>query len=94
MSVASSCDDMSVQPKGNVRSPGRLVVVTGLPGTGKTRLGKKLATSMPAIRLCPDDWMMASGIDLWTKLSGAGVSMSPDWTCHRASATASRSRRS
>ncbi len=65
MSVASSCDDMSVQPEVNVRSLGRLVVVTGLPGSGKTRLGKKLATSMPAIRLCPDDWMMASGIDLW-----------------------------
>ncbi len=68
MSVASSCDDMSVQPEGNVRSLGRLVVVTGLPGSGKTRLGKKLATSMPAIRLCPDDWMMASGIDLWNEV--------------------------
>lgn len=50
---------------GNARPPGRLVIVTGLPGSGKTTLATELAASMPAIRLCPDDWMMASGIDLW-----------------------------
>jgi predicted kinase len=44
---------------------GRLVVVTGLPGSGKTTLAIALADSMPACRMCPDDWMMASGIDLW-----------------------------
>ncbi|HUF33946.1 MAG TPA: ATP-binding protein [Acidimicrobiales bacterium] len=44
---------------------GRLVVITGLPGSGKTSLALELAASMPAARMCPDDWMMASGIDLW-----------------------------
>lgn len=44
---------------------GRLVVITGLPGSGKTTLARELAASMPAARMCPDDWMMASGIDLW-----------------------------
>lgn len=44
---------------------GRLVVITGLPGSGKTTLGLELAASMPAARMCPDDWMMVSGIDLW-----------------------------
>jgi predicted kinase len=44
---------------------GRLVVVTGLPGSGKTDLAVGLAASMPAARMCPDDWMMAAGIDLW-----------------------------
>jgi predicted kinase len=44
---------------------GRLVVITGLPGSGKTTLATTLADSMPARRMCPDDWMMASGIDLW-----------------------------
>lgn len=44
---------------------GRLVVITGLPGSGKTTLALELAASMPAARMCPDDWMMASGIDLW-----------------------------
>jgi predicted kinase len=45
--------------------PGRLLVITGLPGSGKTTLATELAASMPACRMCPDDWMMASGIDLW-----------------------------
>jgi len=44
---------------------GRLVVITGLPGSGKTTLAAALADSMPACRMCPDDWMRASGIDLW-----------------------------
>ena len=41
------------------------MVITGLPGSGKTTLARELAGSMPAVRMCPDDWMMASGIDLW-----------------------------
>ena len=44
---------------------GRLVVITGLPGSGKTTLAIELAASMGAARMCPDDWMMSSGIDLW-----------------------------
>ena len=44
---------------------GRLLVLTGLPGSGKTTLATQLAASLPACRMCPDDWMMASGIDLW-----------------------------
>lgn len=47
------------------RTPGRLIVITGLPGSGKTTLATELAMSMRACRMCPDDWMMASGIDLW-----------------------------
>lgn len=46
-------------------SRARLVVITGLPGSGKTTLAKNLAPALTAIRMCPDDWMMAAGIDLW-----------------------------
>lgn len=52
-------------------SAGRLVVVTGLPGSGKTTVATELAESMPACRMCPDDWMMASGIDLWDESARA-----------------------
>ncbi len=44
---------------------GRLIVVTGLPGSGKTTLSCDLAERMGAARMCPDDWMTASGVDLW-----------------------------
>jgi predicted kinase len=55
------------------RSPGRLVVITGLPGSGKTTLATELAASMPAYRMCPDDWMVASGIDLWDESARARI---------------------
>lgn len=55
------------------RSPGRLIVIAGLPGSGKTTLATDLATSMPACRMCPDDWMMASGIDLWASSARARI---------------------
>lgn len=53
--------------------PGRLVVITGLPGSGKTTLAVALAGSMPACRMCPDDWMMASGINLWDESARAQI---------------------
>lgn len=55
----------------STRPPGRLVVITGLPGGGKTTLATELAASMPACRMCPDDWMIASGIDLWDEAARA-----------------------
>lgn len=45
---------------------GRLVILCGLPGAGKTTHAKALAAKIPgAVRFCPDDWMGAAGIDLW-----------------------------
>lgn len=51
----------------------RLVVITGLPGSGKTTLATKLAPALNAVRMCPDDWMIASGIDLWDEAARAHI---------------------
>ncbi|MEK7276513.1 MAG: ATP-binding protein, partial [Chloroflexota bacterium] len=34
-----------------------LVLICGLPGSGKTTLAKQLELSLPALRLCPDEWI-------------------------------------
>ncbi len=34
-----------------------LHLVCGLPGSGKTTLAKRLERDLPALRLCPDEWM-------------------------------------
>jgi predicted kinase len=43
----------------------RLILICGLPGSGKTTLATRLAARVPAVRLCPDDWLRGLGIDLF-----------------------------
>ncbi|MFI6278817.1 AAA family ATPase [Streptomyces sp. NPDC050988] len=42
-----------------------LILLCGLPGSGKTTLAKRLADAIPAVRLCPDEWMADLGVDLF-----------------------------
>lgn len=46
-------------------SGGRLIIVCGLPGSGKTTYAKQLEVKLPAVRFCPDEWMHALSLDLW-----------------------------
>ncbi|MGW8884551.1 AAA family ATPase [Streptomyces sp. NPDC055749] len=43
----------------------RLILLCGLPGAGKTTLAKRLARTLPAVRLCPDEWLSDLGFDLF-----------------------------
>jgi hypothetical protein len=43
-----------------VDSGAKLIIVCGLPGSGKTTHAKHLQAGSRGIRLCPDEWMDAS----------------------------------
>src|SRR5882762_1676173 len=43
----------------------RLIVVCGLPGSGKTTFAKALESRLGAVRFCPDEWMDALSLNLW-----------------------------
>jgi predicted kinase len=46
-------------------SGARLIIVCGLPGSGKTTHAERLQADLRAIRLCPDEWMRALSLDIW-----------------------------
>ena len=52
---------------------GTLVVVSGLPGSGKTTTAIRRAAEDPGIRLSPDEWMQALGSNLWDGALRAAV---------------------
>ena len=43
----------------------RLIIVCGLPGSGKTTLAKVLESRLGAVRFSPDEWMEALALNLW-----------------------------
>ena len=51
----------------------RLIIVCGLPGSGKTTLAKCLEESLRAVRLAPDEWMDALSVNLWDGESRAKI---------------------
>jgi predicted kinase len=43
----------------------RLVLICGLPASGKSTLARQLAATIPAIRLDKDGWVTQLGADVW-----------------------------
>jgi len=52
-----------VDPVGKRR--GTLILLCGLPGSGKTATAKSLARTRGAVRLCPDEWIAYLGGDFF-----------------------------
>ena len=47
------------------KSSARLVLICGLPASGKSTLARRLAAELPAIRLDKDTWVTQLGGDVW-----------------------------
>jgi predicted kinase len=60
----------------------RLIIVCGLPGSGKTVLAKALESRLHAIRFCPDEWMDALSLNLYDEKRRAKIE-ALQWTFGR-----------
>ena len=51
----------------------RLILICGLPGSGKTTLARTIESAHDAVRLCPDEWLLALDINLHAEPARARI---------------------
>jgi predicted kinase len=51
----------------------RLIIVCGLPGSGKTTHATRLEERLCAVRFCPDEWMDALSLDIYDECRRAKI---------------------
>jgi predicted kinase len=61
------------------RSSTRLVLICGLPASGKATLAHQLAPKIPAIRLDKDQWTTQLGLDVWDDEFRVGLERHQLW---------------
>jgi len=54
-------------------SGSRLIIICGLPCSGKSTLARKLEGERGAVRLSADDWMEALQLDVWDEASRSRI---------------------
>jgi predicted kinase len=54
-------------------SDARLILMCGLPGSGKTSLAAQLASGRGAVRLTKDEWLWALGATPWDRPTGEKI---------------------
>jgi predicted kinase len=63
---------MGSASEGDTTTPlraGCLIVIGGLPGSGKSTISLELATERRGVRLSPDEWMATLDINLWDEVA-------------------------
>jgi predicted kinase len=50
-----------------------LIIVCGLPGSGKTTQALQLQLQLPGVRFCPDEWMKTLELNLYDEASRAKI---------------------
>jgi predicted kinase len=56
-----------------MRSPGRLILICGLPGAGKTTVADRLVTRLGGPRYSSDDWLARLSLPIWDEPRRAAI---------------------
>jgi predicted kinase len=54
-------------------APGRLILICGLPGAGKTTLARELEARFGAVRYAPDEWLQALTLDQYDETRRSAI---------------------